>query len=43
VSCLREFSKHLSNSANGAIAEFREQATSPQLWRIAARPDKSPD
>ena len=41
VSYLREFGKHLPASANGAIAEFREQAASSRLWRIASRPDKA--
>jgi hypothetical protein len=41
ISYLREFSKHLPTSANGATAGFREQAMSSRLWRIAAKPDKS--
>jgi tetratricopeptide (TPR) repeat protein len=41
VSYLREFSKHLPTSTNGAITEFREQAMSSRLWRIASRPDKA--
>jgi hypothetical protein len=41
VSYLREFGKHLPASADGAIAEFREQATSSRLWRIASRPDRA--
>ena len=41
VSYLREFARHLPANANGPIAEFREQAGSSRLWRIASRPDKS--
>lgn len=41
VGYLREFSKHLPASAHVAITEFREQAASSRLWRIATRPDKS--
>jgi hypothetical protein len=41
VSYLREFGKHLPASATGAVAEFREQAASSRLWRIASRPDKA--
>jgi hypothetical protein len=40
VSYLREFARNLPATANGPIAEFREQAGSSRLWRIASRPDK---
>ena len=40
VSYLREFASSLPASANGPVAEFREQAGSSRLWRIASRPDK---
>ena len=42
VSYLREFGKHLPTRASGVVADFRQQAVSSRLWRIAARPDKSP-
>jgi hypothetical protein len=41
VSYLREFGKHLPTRANGAIADFREQAASSRLWRIASGPNVS--
>jgi hypothetical protein len=41
VSYLREFGRHLPADAVGAVAEFREQAMSSRLWRIASRPDKA--
>jgi hypothetical protein len=41
VSYLREFARNLPANANGPIAEFREQAGSSRLWRIATRRDKS--
>jgi hypothetical protein len=41
VSYLREFSKKLPAGDGGAVADFREQAMSSRLWRIASRPDKS--
>jgi tetratricopeptide (TPR) repeat protein len=34
---LCEFSKRLPTSTNGGIAEFRQQAMSSRLWRIASR------
>jgi transcriptional regulator with XRE-family HTH domain/tetratricopeptide (TPR) repeat protein len=37
VSYLREFGRHLPANANGAVAEFREQAADSRLWRIASR------
>ena len=37
VSYLREFSKHLPHDANGAVAQFHEQARNSRLWRIASR------
>jgi len=38
VSYLREFAKRIPEaSANGRIAEFREQAIGSRLWRIASR------
>jgi tetratricopeptide (TPR) repeat protein len=40
VSYLREFARSLPANPNGPIAEFREQAGSSRLWRIASRPDK---
>jgi hypothetical protein len=41
VSYLHEFGRHLPTSANGAIPEFREQARSSRLWRIACRAGNS--
>lgn len=40
VSYLRDFAKHLPANTGGAIADFRQQAMSSRLWRIATRPDK---
>jgi transcriptional regulator with XRE-family HTH domain/tetratricopeptide (TPR) repeat protein len=41
VSYLREFARNLPANTNGPIADFREQAGSSRLWRIASRPDKA--
>jgi hypothetical protein len=41
VSYLRELARNLPAHANGPIAEFREEAGSSRLWRIATRPNKS--
>ena len=40
MSYLREFARNLPANANGPIAEFREQAGSSRLWRIASQSDK---
>lgn len=41
VRYLREFMQHFPASDSAALANFREQAASSRLWRIAARPDKA--
>ena len=37
VSYLREFAERLPSAGSGAVADFREQAMSSRLWRIASR------
>ena len=41
VSYLREFAQRLPAGVNGAVGEFREEAATSRLWRIASQPDKS--